>query len=113
MGACRFQLRLRLRNIGEGGGAAVVEILGQHQCPRVVLDSLVKQLLFRVLRTQREIIVSQFGVNRQVERREVRRARLLTCLRRGDSVAHPAPDVDLIGQVCLQIKIVVDRFGAP
>ena len=51
-------------------------------------------------------------MNAQVERREIRRARLLGRARGGDRIAHPAPHIDLIRQVGLEIKIVSDRFRA-
>ena len=49
LSARRFQLCLRLSNIGQRRGAPVIEILGQLQRPRIVLHRLIEQSPLGVL----------------------------------------------------------------
>ena len=66
--------------------------------------------VLRIFRAQREVVGRELSVNRQIERRQIRGTGLLGRLGRRHGVAHPAPQVEFIGKVRLQIKIVADRL---
>ncbi len=110
LGARRLELRLRLIDIGHGRRAALIQALRQLQGLRIVPDRRVEQLLLRVLAAQGEVVGRQLGVQREIEARQIGGARLLARLGRIHGVAYPAPDVDLVREIRLQIEIVERRF---
>ena len=99
LGTGGFQLRLRLLHVGDCHRAALIEILGQRERPRIVGDGVIEQPLLDVQAPQREVVRGEFGVHRQIQRCRVSCGGLLAVARTGDGVAHAAKKIDLVGEV--------------
>jgi len=69
-----------------------------------------EQHLLRIDAAQSKVVRGEFGMNRQIECREIGSAGLLYRFRRCDFIAYAAPEVEFIGNIRRQLVIVSNRL---
>src|SRR5579862_2661117 len=107
-----FELGLRLLDVRDGGGAAMVEVLGQLERPGIVRNRAVEEALFLVQAAQREVVAGELGMQCKVQGCEVTGCRLLVGARSCDGVADAAEKVDFVGKIAPEVEAVPCAFLA-
>ena len=104
--ASGLKLGLGLLDLDVGGNASCIAALDQLQGLLILGNGRIQKLLFGIQEAGLEIVQGQLGMHGQVHGGEVGCAGLCLVARGLDGAAHASPNVELVGELERNLKIV-------